>query len=423
MIGTKGKNAQLLTPEEKTKIESYCKEGAVEDWEPDSRLFSHSWFIDGAILIILTICGSLTAHAQEHGEKGTAEKPATIEVPQWVKNIKLSGFAMVQYQTTYEDEYEEDDNETSTFNLRFMRLTLDGKIGDFDWRTQIQGTNVRGAGEPTVQLLDLYAEWTRYKAFRVRAGQFQRPFSFESTIHPISQGFFDLADVIKQLTGFGDRAGEKSSAGRDIGVQVQGDILPNSAGRALLHYQVGLFNGEGINRKDKNNHKDLAASVWVMPIEGLRLGVSGWTGSHGGMIVTDDAGRTTEGDVPLNRYCLSAEYDKDDYTFRAEYIHSQGWGTGVIGSRTVDYSLGDKADGWYVLGIVPVIKKKLQVKARYQTYRESKEWGSSKNLFEVGANYFFSKNMQLNFEYARVNDRTIDRKDYNILDVQLNFRF
>ena len=43
------KFAQLLTDEEKAKIESYCKEGAVEDWEPDSRLFSHSWFSEGAI--------------------------------------------------------------------------------------------------------------------------------------------------------------------------------------------------------------------------------------------------------------------------------------------------------------------------------------------------------------------------------------
>ena len=43
------KFAQLLTDEEKAKIESYCKEGAVEDWEPDSRLFGHSWFIEGAI--------------------------------------------------------------------------------------------------------------------------------------------------------------------------------------------------------------------------------------------------------------------------------------------------------------------------------------------------------------------------------------
>lgn len=374
------------------------------------------------VLAVVAMSLTLPVCAEEHGEK-EGEQKTVIEVPQWMRNIRLSGYGMLQYQTTYEDKYEEEDDEYSTFNLRFLRLMLDGKIGDFDWRTQIQGTNVRGAGEPTVQLLDLYAEWTRHKAFRVRVGQFQRPFSFESTIHPISQGFFDLADVIKQLTGFGDRAGEKSSAGRDIGVQVQGDILPNSEDRALLHYQVGVFNGEGINSKDKNNRKDVAASVWVMPIEGMRLGVSGWTGSHGKMIVTDGAGGTKEGNVPLNRYCFSVEYDKNDYTFRAEYIHSQGWGTGVIGSNVIDYSLGDKADGWYALGMVPVIKKKLQVKARYQTYRPSKQWGSSKSLYEVGINYFIYKNIQLNFEYARLNDRTRDRHNYNLMDVQLDFRF
>ena len=43
------KYAHLLTDEERAKIESFCKEGAVEDWEPDSRLFGHSWFIEGAI--------------------------------------------------------------------------------------------------------------------------------------------------------------------------------------------------------------------------------------------------------------------------------------------------------------------------------------------------------------------------------------
>ena len=43
------KYAHQLTEEEKAKVESFCKEGAVEDWEPDSRLFGHSWFIEGAI--------------------------------------------------------------------------------------------------------------------------------------------------------------------------------------------------------------------------------------------------------------------------------------------------------------------------------------------------------------------------------------
>ena len=39
------KYAQLLSDEEKTLVESFCNEGATEDWEPDSRLFSQSWFI------------------------------------------------------------------------------------------------------------------------------------------------------------------------------------------------------------------------------------------------------------------------------------------------------------------------------------------------------------------------------------------
>ena len=89
-------------------------------------------------------------------------------------------------------------------------------------------------------------------------------------------------------------------------------------------------------------------------------------------------------------------------------------------------ALGDKADGWYVFGIVPVIKNKLHAKARYQTYRDNKDWNRAKTMYEVGLNYFFHKNIQLNVEYARVNDRTVEnpgRHNYNLVDVQLDFRF
>ena len=116
-----------------------------------------------------------------------------------------------------------------------------------------------------------------------------------------------------------------------------------------------------------------------------------------------------------NRYAISAEYDKNEYTLRAEYIHSQGWGT--------DAAWGDKADGWYAFGIVPVIKSKLHAKARYNVYRRSKDWESSKTMYEIGANYFFNKKLQLNFEYARVNDRTQIKHNYNFVDVELDFRF
>jgi hypothetical protein len=369
------------------------------------------------LLTLALMAFVLTAQAQEK---------TTVEVPGWVKNFKLSGYGMLQYQA--EDKEGAEHNE---FNLRLMRLIVDGKIGDFDFRAQMQGSSNVGPGNPTLMLVDLYAEWAKHKEFRVRAGQFKRAFTFENPTHPITQGWYSYAMVINNLSGFGDRTGEKASGGRDLGIQVQGDLFPNANGRRLLHYQVGVYNGEGINLKDKDNKKDIIGGLWVMPVQGVRIGAFGWTGTRGDMTWTEvDGGGNTvncKGSIRKNRYAFSAEYDKDEYTFRAEYLHSQGWGVSRDyegkDSRVVDFSRGDKADGWYVFGIVPVIKSKLHAKARYNAYRPEKLWSTSKTMYEVGVNYFFTKNLQLNAEYARVNDRSLAKHNYNFVDVELDFRF
>ena len=348
--------------------------------------------------------------------EATQEK-ATIELPAWVKNIKFSGYGMLQYQG--EDK---ENAHTNTFNLRLARFILDGKIGDFDWRAQIQGTNATGPGQPTVQLVDLYAEWRKYPEFKIRAGQFKRAFTYENPTHPITQGWRGYADVINKLSAFGDRTGERSSGGRDIGIQFSGDLFPNTNGRRLFHYQIGIYNGEGVNQKDMDNRKDIIAGAWVMPIKGLRIGAFGWVGSRGGML--DPLTNETRS-VEKNRYCLSAEYSVDEYMFRAEYIHSQGWGAKSPGNnvREICYENGDKADGWYVFGIVPLIKGKLHAKARYQTYRNQKSWSTSVNQLECGLNYFFTKNLELHMEYSHVNDRSLAKHNYNLVDVELDFRF
>ena len=367
-------------------------------------------------LLIGSVC-TLCAEELESTETTETKQKATIELPAWVKNIKFSGYGMLQYQGQ-----DPEGNHSNTFNLRLARFILDGKIGDFDWRAQIQGTNATGPGQPTVQLVDLYAEWRRFPEFKIRAGEFKRAFTFENPTHPITQGWRAYADVINTLSGFGDRTGERSSGGRDIGIQFAGDLFPNANGRRLFHYQVGIYNGEGINQKDMDNRKDIIGGIWVMPIKGMRIGAFGWTGSRGAML-DPLTGETRS--VEKNRYCLSAEYDKDEYTFRAEYIHSQGWGAAKAGNnvREIDYNNGDKADGWYAFGIVPVIKSKLHAKARYQCYRNKKEWSSAKTSYEVGVNYFFTKNLEMHLEYARINDRALAKHNYNLVDVELDFRF
>ena len=333
---------------------------------------------------------------------------------------KLSGYAILQYQ--YSGQHEAESN---SFNLRMVRLSLDGRIlGDFAYKLQGQINGNTSTLGDSPRLVDAYVEWQKLPFLKIKAGQFKRPFTFENPMNPIDQGFMGYGQNIMKLAGFNDRVGEHSSNGRDIGVQLQGDLLKTKAGRPLLHYQIGVFNGQGINTKDVDNQKDVIGGLWVMPVEGLRIGAFGWTGSYARK--GDDGVKS----LAKRRYAISGEYVVDDWTFRSEYIHSTGLGFSTVYNQSsdtkkddVNYAAGDKADGFYALAIAPVIKKKLHVKARYDTYRPRAEWGTSKTYYEVGVDYIFVKNLQINLEYAFVNDRSLAHHNYSMIDTQASFRF
>ena len=358
---------------------------------------------------------------------------SSAQKKEWFNNVKLSGYGMTQYQ--YSDQK---GNKSNSFNLRLFRLVLDGRIlNDFYWKAQIQVNGNTSTLGSSPRLVDLFAEWQKYDYFKVKIGEFKRPFTFDNPLHPIDQGFMGVGQVISKLSGFSDRTGEHPSNGLDLGLQVQGDFLKNAAGRNLLHYQIGVFNGQGINTKDVDQRKDIIGGLWVMPVEGLRLGVFGWEGSSARKGNWTDAGGTHTGEVrslPKHRYALSGEYKFNDWTLRSEYVHSTGYAFAKALTNTnaqdpnftnceVNTALGNKADGFYGLVIAPVIQKKVHVKARYDLYRPTAEWNRSRTQYEVGADYYFHKNFQINVEYARINDRTLAKHNYNMIDVEVDFRF
>ena len=168
-----------------------------------------------------------------------------------------------------------------------------------------------------------------------------------------------------------------------------------------------------------------------MPVEGMRIGVFGLEGSYARKwSYTDEAGQkhSVTKSLPQHRYAVSAEYvTKSDWTFRSEYIHSTGEGFKTSDNeKNADLTLngyGSKADGLYALAIAPIKKKKAHVKARYNMYRRNGEWDKSKTMYEIGADYKFSKNIGVTAEYVFVNDRTLNKHNYNMADVQLQFRF
>lgn len=357
-----------------------------------------------------------------------------------LSDIKFSGYVMSQYQ--YSDQ---DSKESNSFNIRMVRMALEGRLmKDFYWKVQLQANGNTSDLGSSPRMVDAFAEWQKYEAFKIKAGQFKRPFTFENPMHPITQGFMGYSQNVSKLAGFSDRTGEHASNGRDIGVQIQGDLIKNAAGRNLLHYQVGVFNGQGTNHKDVDQRKDVIGGIWVSPVKGLRIGAFGWTGSaarKGKWDVTDanhNVVKNEDGSVKTqsgvrslskNRYAFSAEYAANDWTVRSEYIHSQGYGftksltSGKETDCNVNYAAGDQADGFYALMIAPVISKKLYAKARYDLYRPRAEWGTSRTQYEIGANYWIGKYIMIGAEYARINDRSLAKPDYNMIDVEFDVKF
>lgn len=357
-----------------------------------------------------------------------------------LSDIKFSGYVMSQYQYTGQDS-----KESNSFNIRMVRMALEGRLmKDFYWKVQLQVNGNTSDLGSSPRMVDAFAEWQKYEAFKIKAGQFKRPFTFENPMHPITQGFMGYSQNVSKLAGFSDRTGEHASNGRDIGVQIQGDLIKNAAGRNLLHYQVGVFNGQGTNHKDVNQRKDVIGGIWVSPVKGLRIGAFGWTGSsarkgtwdvtdanHNVVKNEDGSVKTQKGvrSLSKNRYAFSAEYAANDWTVRSEYIHSQGYGftksltSGKETDCNVNYAAGDQADGFYALMIAPVISKKLYAKARYDLYRPRAEWGTSRTQYEIGANYWIGKSIMIGAEYARINDRSLAKPDYNMIDVEFDVKF
>ena len=383
--------------------------------------------------LALATLATISASAQD--------KKPQIQV---LSDIKFSGYVMSQFQAS-----DQEDKESNSFNIRMVRMALEGRLmQDFYWKVQIQANGNTSDLGSSPRMVDAFAEWQKYDAFKIKAGQFKRPFSFENPMHPITQGFMGYAQGISKLSGFSDRVGEHASNGRDIGVQIQGDFLKNEAGRNLVHYQIGVFNGQGTNQKDVDQRKDIIGGAWVMPIKGLRIGAFGWTGSYarkGTWKLVDENHQTIYSDpekknpvytkdskvrsLSMNRYAFSVEYAANDWTVRSEYIHSQGYGfeksmsSGKETDCSINYAAGDKADGFYALMIAPVVSKKLYAKARYDLYRPCAEWSTSKTNYEIGANYWIGKSIMIGAEYVRVNDRSLKKHNYNMVDVELDVKF
>jgi len=325
-----------------------------------------------------------------------------------ISTPKFGGYIIGKYS------YQDNDNTTTNgdgFNARLIRVYVDGSVlKDFKYRLQVEVNGDPGASKGP-HIKDFYIEWAKYKEFTIRVGQFKRAFSFEDPYNPWDVGVGDYSLLVKKLTsmGTGDRCGEPSTGGRDQGIWFQGDLIPDkNDGHRYIHYQLGMYNGSGINHADNNKQKDFMGTIQVQPIKDLYIGAFGWTGTYGAQGYQ----------VDRNRYAFGLKYEKD-WTVRSEWAHSQGR---KYDGKTVGGVGYDKADAFYATVGVPV-SKLIKVYLKYDQYRDGKLDENKTAIYSISCNIRPHKNLMFQLQYNYVNDKTAIDTKYNQLWVETYIRW
>lgn len=156
----------------------------------------------------------------------------------------------------------DDDTGTDDFELRRARLVIEGEIGDFYYRFSPDF----GGDETT--LPDLYAGYRYSDAIGAQIGKFKVPFGLER-LRSSSDTTFLEAGMPTLLT-----------PNADVGAMVFGEVMDGG-----LSYEAGVFNGVvdgGMENRDSEDNKELAARVMTSPVEGLHIGVAGTWGEKDG---------------------------------------------------------------------------------------------------------------------------------------------
>lgn len=369
-------------------------------------------------LALSTWNSAFSSDAQGDADMPSAEKQqSTSSVKKALQSTSFGGYVIGKASANNQEGATH-----SNFELRLVRVYAKGKVLDFAYNLQLQVNGIGGsAGEKGPRIVDAWVEWQRLSYARIKFGQFKRAFMFENPMNPWDIGFGAYAQATSKLSGMSDRCGEHDSNGRDIGVQLQGDLLPSCVdGHAWVHYQVGLWTGNGINHADNNSHKDLIGGVYVSPLKGLNIGWWGWNGRY-----KSSTGIT----VDRKRWSAGASY-QGAFTVRGEYVHSYGHKVSDWDATNGVWNGSAKSEGWYVMAGAPVTHdKKLRFYAKVDSYSDylHLDYSTTKNIYGLTAEYWFMKNMKLQLNGNVVNDKAAEHKGkdgkYSNIDLQVYWRF
>ena len=326
--------------------------------------------------------------------------------------LSISGWMNIQYD--YESQLSNDGltlDQVNTFNVRRARLDFKGNLcKNVEFRVQ-------GDLAGTPKLVDGFVKIKLQKYFNIQVGQFKIPFTFENPQSPLTLEGVEYAQVISKLSGYSDISGVSTySGGRDVGVMIYGNVFKferNGKEIPILTYKLGMFNGNGMNKKDANLSKDIAGSVEVCPgVEGLMLAASYYGGNYYLSAANKD-------NANRDRFTVGGKYENGRLTVRSEYII----GTTEMAEGAETYNLN--SDGFYVTGgyWFNIKNQRIRPVARYDFFRQNIDTPETNSTYYmVGVDWWPYKNLRLLVNYTMKDKPGFDYMG-NLWQAQLSVKF
>ena len=393
------------------------------------------------ILLALIICTfSLIVAADDQEETATQEKIAEIKDQvnglsetlaavvtdvDKMKKLKISGYIQAQYEK-HEDSEEGVDSIGTQLNLDNFLIRRGRLKVEYDATSRSKYVLHIDAAKDKVSLKDAYVELKASNYFKTTFGQFKWPFGYEVLQSSSEREMPERAKVIRELF-----PGE-----RDRGIKFSGDIKK-------FNYQVGLYNGTGIDDKtftwqDPDKNKDIVGRLGL-DLGKISFGLSSYSGQE---LVPGKAatpGSTTwydadgDGSIDEGEYTTTApkaatpavEYDKERIGTDIQWYYSLP----VIGGGALKFefvegkSRGKDVDGWWGL-FVQSLGNRNSFAFRVDSWDPNKDVDDDELMTYTPAWLFYwDAHLKFTLAYEMPKEKGSSKKDNNAYTFRLQYKF
>lgn len=304
--------------------------------------------------------------------------------------ISISAYAQAGFT------YNSNQSPSNQFDLKRVSLTAVGQVTD-KWTVLLMADFKAG------KMQEFWTEYEFFPFLKVKFGQFKTAFSLGNFIAPTDVSLISGgAQSVRYLAGAdGSDPMYGPNAGRDLGLLVSGRFW-----HGFFIYELGVMNGQGMNRSDRNSHKDFVGKLSFNVFDTLILSTSLIKGKGNSLVDNPEFGIAEKDNYRRDRWSMGINFFSPFFDLESEYLRGR------------DASI--KSKGAYMVTNVHLTSK-LDFIAAFDYFNKNRKIGDKQMDYVAGLQYWFYPQCRIQAQYVFSHSGLY--KNNNSIQAQLQVAF